>query len=65
MAGLLYFVAKVFAPLVWLLTVSTNLVLRLMGISPEEEEDQVTEEEIRMLLMEEASREIFSWKRRR
>ena len=52
MAGLLYFVAKVFAPLVWLLTVSTNLVLRLMGISPEEEEDQVTEEEIRMLLME-------------
>ena len=52
MAGLLYFVAKVFAPLVWLLTVSTNLILRLMGISPEEEEDQVTEEEIRMLLME-------------
>ena len=52
MAGMLYFVAKVFAPLVWLLTISTNLVLRLMGISPEEEEDQVTEEEIRMLLME-------------
>ena len=52
MSGILYLVAKVFAPLVWLLTVSTNLVLRLMGISPEEEEDQVTEEEIRMLLME-------------
>ena len=51
-SGILYLVAKVFAPLVWLLTVSTNLVLRLMGISPEEEEDQVTEEEIRMLLME-------------
>ena len=50
MSGILYLVAKVFAPLVWLLTVSTNLVLRLMGISPEEEEDQVTEEEIRMMI---------------
>jgi putative hemolysin len=52
MAGLLHGVSKVFAPIVWLLTMSTNLVLRLMRINPEEEEEKVTEEEIRMLLME-------------
>lgn len=52
MSGMLYFVARVFAPLVWLLTVSTNLVLKLMGLNPDEEEESVTEEEIRMLLME-------------
>lgn len=27
MSGILYFVAKIFAPIVWLLTVSTNLIL--------------------------------------
>ena len=52
MSDLLYGVSKVFAPLVFLLTKSTNGVLRLMGINPEEEDEQVTEEEIRMLLME-------------
>ena len=52
LSGLLYGVSKVFAPLVFLLTKSTNGVLRLMGINPEEEDEQVTEEEIRMLLME-------------
>lgn len=51
MAGMLYTVSKVFAPLVLLLTASTNLILRLMRIDPEEEDDKVTEEEIRMLLM--------------
>lgn len=34
------------------MTVSTNLILKLMGINPEEEEEKVSEEEIRMLLME-------------
>lgn len=52
MAGLLYTVAKVFKPLVWLLTVSTNGILKLMGLNPDEEDEKVTEEEIRMLLME-------------
>lgn len=51
MAGMLYMVAKLFAPLVFLLTVSTNCILRLLKINPNEEEDKVTEEEIRMLLM--------------
>lgn len=51
MAKMLHLVAKLFAPLVFLLTISTNCILRLMGIDPNEEEEQVTEEEIRMLLM--------------
>lgn len=52
MAGMLYYVAKIFKPLVWLLTVSTNGVLRLLGINPNEEDDPVSEEEIRMMLIE-------------
>ncbi len=52
LANVLYFVAKVCAPVVWLLTASTNLVLRVFGINPEEEKETVSEEEIRMLLAE-------------
>ncbi len=50
MSGLLYFIAKIFAPLVWLLTVSTNTVLRLLRIDPEEKSEPVTEEEIRIMV---------------
>ena len=46
---ILSIVSIIFKPLVWLLTASTNLVLRLMGINPEEDET-VTEEEIRMMV---------------
>lgn len=52
MAGMLSFVSRVSAPLVWLLTISTNGVLILMGINPNEKEEQISEEEIRMLLTE-------------
>lgn len=52
LSGLLYTVSRLFAPLVSLLTVSTNGVLRLLGIDPEEADEQVTEEEIRMMLSE-------------
>lgn len=52
MSGILYFVSKVFAPLVWLLTASTNGILRLFGIDPNENNEVVTEEEIRMLILE-------------
>ena len=52
MSGVLFGVSKLFAPLVWLLTVSTNGILRLIKINPEEEEEKVTEEEIRGLLLE-------------
>ena len=50
MAKTLYGVSVVFKPIVFILTVSTNLVLRLFGIDPNENDEKVTEEEIRMLL---------------
>ncbi len=50
MSGVIYFIAKIFAPLVWLLTASTNLVLRLCGINPEEKNENITEEEIRIMV---------------
>lgn len=52
MSGMLFLVSKIFAPVVWFLTASTNLILRLFGINPNEEDDPVTEEEIRMMLAE-------------
>ncbi|MEG1547317.1 MAG: hemolysin family protein [Clostridia bacterium] len=50
MSGLIYFISKLFAPLVWLLTISTNGILRLFGIDPNAEDEEVTEEEIRMMV---------------
>jgi putative hemolysin len=50
MSGLIFVIAKLFAPIVWLLTASTNGLLRLMGIDPEADDDEVTEEEIRMMV---------------
>ncbi len=49
LSGLLTFVSVIFAPIVWALTASTNGMLRLLHIDPEEEE-RVTEEEIRMMV---------------
>lgn len=68
MAGMLSFVSKLFAPLVWLLTVSTNGILHLLGMKAEDEEEQVSEEEIQMLLekgsasgvIDEENKEIIS-----
>ncbi len=56
LSGTVFAVSKLFAPIVWFLTVSTNGVLRLLGIDPNEEEDEVSEEDIRM--MAEASAEM-------
>ena len=50
MSGLISGIAKVFAPIVSFLTVSTNAVLRLLGIDPNAEDDEVSEEEIRMMV---------------
>ena len=48
--GVIRFVSVLFRPFVWLLTISTNGVLRLFGVNPDEEADEVTEEEIRMMV---------------
>lgn len=50
MSLMVYGISKIFAPVVWFLTVSTNGVLRLFGIDPNESLEKVTEEEIRMMV---------------
>ncbi len=50
LSSLISGIAKAFAPLVSLLTLSTNGVLRLMGIDPNAVEEEVSEEEIRMMV---------------
>ena len=50
MSGLISAIATLFAPLVSLLTVSTNGVLRLLGIDPNAQNEEVSEEEIRMMV---------------
>ena len=50
MSGMLYTVSVIFRPIVFILTASTNLVLRIFGINPNENDEKITEEEIRMLL---------------
>ena len=55
LSGILNFVSYAFAPFVWLLTVSANGILRLIGIKPEDSGEEVTEEEI--MLMAEAGSE--------
>ena len=50
MSGMISALARVASPIVWVLTASTNLVLRLCGLDPNAEEDEVSEEEIRMMV---------------
>lgn len=52
MSGFVYFISKLFAPLVWLLTASTNGILKLLGMDPHAEDNVITEEEIRMMVYE-------------
>lgn len=49
-SGLISTISVLFKPIVWLLSISTNAVLRLCGIDPNVEEDSVSEEEIRLLV---------------
>lgn len=49
MSKLVYAVSKIFAPAVWLLTVSADGILKLFGVDPADSVDENTEEEIRMM----------------
>ena len=49
-SGLVSGISTVFKPIVWFLSVSTNTVLRLLGIDPNEADEQVNEEEILMMV---------------
>ncbi|WP_334073067.1 MULTISPECIES: hemolysin family protein [Paenibacillus] len=46
----LYVLSKATAPFVKMLTLSTNLLVRLFGIDPNAKDEEVSEEEIRMML---------------
>lgn len=46
----LTFISRLFTPVVWFLSVSTNGVLRLFGIDPNEEDEEISEEDIRLMV---------------
>mgnify|MGYP002659987160 FL=1 len=48
--GIISFLAAVLKPIIWFLTISTNAVLRLVGIDPHEKEKPVSEEDIVLML---------------
>jgi putative hemolysin len=45
-AGFIDFIANLFRPIIWLLSKSTDLVVRAFGIDPKEERSQMSEEEL-------------------
>lgn len=45
-AGIVDFIANLFRPVIWLLSKSTDLVVRLFGIDPKEAREQMSEEEL-------------------
>ena len=59
LSGLISAIARVFAPIVSILTFSTNLVLRLLGIDPEAHQEEVTEEEIKMMVDRGSEKGVF------
>ena len=65
--GVISFCSGLFRPAVWLLSATTNGILRLLGIDPNADEEEVTEEDIRALVdmgeesgaIEEAEKEMI------
>lgn len=49
LSGIVSFISKAFAPIVWLLTASTNGILKLFRIDPDADEEEVSEEDIRLM----------------
>ncbi len=49
LSGFLRFITLFFAPFIFILNISTNGILRLLGIDPTSDEETVTEEEIIMM----------------
>ena len=50
LAGLVYAISKIFSPAVALLTFMTNLVLRMFGVDPKVDEEDVSKESIQMMV---------------
>ena len=49
-SGVVSGISVLFKPIVWLLSVSTNIVLKALGIDPNETEEGICEEDIRMMV---------------
>ena len=49
-SGSILVISRFFAPVVWLLTKTTNALLRIIRINPETDTHSVTEEEIRLMI---------------
>ena len=49
-SGVISGLSKVMRPIIWFLSKSTNAILRLFGISPKEEAEQITEEDLLMMV---------------
>ncbi len=49
-AGILSFIMAVFKPFIKILSVTTNIIVRILGLDPNANEENVTEEEILMLV---------------
>lgn len=45
-----FFLTAALNPIIWFLTISTNAVLRLIGIDPKEKDEAVSEEDIVLML---------------
>ena len=45
-AGFIDVVAKIFRPIIWVLSHSTSIVVRIFGIDPKEQRSQISEEEL-------------------
>lgn len=50
LSGIICFMAKIFKPIVWFLTLSVNAVLKLFGIDGDKSEETDSEEEIKLLI---------------
>ena len=50
LSWLVYGVAKISTPLVWFLSLSTNMVLKFIGINPNQENDKVSKDEIKIMI---------------
>ncbi|MDR2864402.1 MAG: hemolysin family protein [Spirochaetaceae bacterium] len=68
MSTVISLISKLFAPIIWFLSLCTNLFLRILRIDPKAEENGITEEEIRLMVdagsakgvIEESEKEIIN-----
>lgn len=59
LSALITAISTLFAPIVTVLTASTNGILRLLGIDPNADEEEVSEEEIKMMVDRGSEKGVF------